>query len=85
MDAEAAGTTVNTTKYVTIDAVMVKNNAASGGSNVTAAFQNAAASAQSQVIAPGKIGVFTDVLASANLLLTAASGTVECEVFIAGT
>ena len=85
MDAVAGGSTVNTTKYDSLDTVIVKNNAASGGSNVTAAFQNAAASAQSQVIAPGKQGVFPDVLASANLLLTAASGTVECEVFIAGT
>ena len=75
--------TVNTTKYDSIMAVVVKNNDATN--SVTVAFQNAAASAQSQVLAAGKVAVFPDVLASANLTLTASSGTIECEVFVMGS
>ena len=75
--------TVNTTKYDSIMAVVVKNNDATN--SVTVAFQNAAASAQSQVLAAGKVAVFPDVLPSANLTLTASSGTIECEVFVMGS
>ena len=83
VDAETTGATITTSKYGSLTTVVVKNNDSTN--QVTVAFQNAAAAAQSQVIAAGKFGVFPDVLASANITLTASGATVECEVYIQGT
>ena len=81
--ADTGGTTYSLAKYTTIDVLIVKNTDPTN--YVTVAFQNAAASAQSQKITFGKTGVFTDVLASSAPVLTANSAAVECEVFVAGT
>ncbi len=83
MTVDTGGTAYSLAKYSTIDELIIKNTDPTN--YVTAAFQNAAASAQSQKIAAGKTAVFTDVLASANLTLTANSAACECDVFVAGT
>lgn len=85
VDAVTGGTTVNTTKFDSIEQVVVKNTGAAGGSNVTVRASTAANAAVDHVLAPGKFIVLPDVVVANSILLTAASGTVECEVYIQGS
>ena len=85
VDAVAAGTTVSTAKYDSLDTVIVKSNAAAGGSNVTVRASTTANAAVDHVLAPGKFLVLSDVVKADGVILTAASGAVECEVWVMGT
>ena len=76
------GTTVELGSFTTPTTVIVKNTDATN--YVTAAFTNAASSSQSQVIALGETAVFPDVKASGDLVLTANTAAVVCDVVILG-
>ena len=66
-----------------VSLAMVKNNDAA--TSVTVQFENSFSAAISIIVPAGGIMVTPDLLYTENLLLIAASGTVECEVLIIGT
>ena len=66
-----------------ITMLMVKNN--DTAINVTARVTTAGTSNVDVVIPPGGIYVNPDVAIANDLVLTSASGTPECEVFVVGT
>lgn len=69
-------------------ALIIENLGTTAGTTVTAAWQNKAASAQSQIIPIAAEGValllVPDVLASANLTLTSSAGTIPCRISVIG-
>lgn len=83
VEADTGGTSVTTSAYSTIRAVIIKNT--SDSNSITASGQNAASSAQSQIIPAGGTLQWTDVLASANITLTASGAAVVCDVAVIGT
>lgn len=83
IEADTGGTTLTISHLATVRAVIIKNTSESN--TVTAAGQNAAASAQSQIIPAGGTLQWTDVNASANITLTASGAAVACDVAVIGT
>lgn len=69
-------------------ALLVENLGTTAGTTVTAAWQNKAASAQSQIIPIAAEGcamlLVPDVLASANLTLTSSAGVIPCRITVFG-
>ena len=66
-----------------ITVLIVKNN--DTAINVTVRISTAATSTVNTVVPPGGIFVTPDVAIADDLILIAASGTPECEVFVVGT
>lgn len=83
-----ATATVTTTPFGDPKAVLIENLGTTAGTTVTAAWQNKAAAAQSQVIPIKGEGVAfcltPDFKASANLTLTASAGSIPVKITFIG-
>jgi hypothetical protein len=80
----SGGVAVDLAGFSSVSYAIIRNKSSSY--SVTVTFNNAAASAQSLVLASGKPPlIITDIQVAGDITLTAASSDCECDVYVVGS